>query len=363
LQLCLPAVDSLAAENIPFMILKGGGVIATDRTMLSRRYIRDLDIMVAEPDIPRAAECLFRNGWRASIGRIPGRRRAMPFDKQMTGNPHGQRRAEIDLHRAALHFGRYGRFDEKFWRRVVAGDLLGRQIQFPGATDRALIATMHGLIYDVDGTFVWIVDAVRAFRDPDFDWCDFANEIRARKLEEHAGQVLTYLEKTFGIGFGDKEAVLIGTSSLGFLFRAELQALSRDRAECDLVGRVMMGAAEFVRSRAFSRTVPYRTEFAIRMTRKRSLASPAASKKLFGYRVSPVAGKKAVHVEVDAFDISRPHLTLDLWSGDIWIARLIIRPSLRRRAIKPGTWHAVVPLPAYAQENYRLTPNGAGESD
>lgn len=361
LQLCLPAVDSLAAENIPFMILKGGGIIASDRTMLNRRYIRDLDIMVRESDIPRASESLFRNGWRATTGRIPGRIRAQPFDKQITGNPHGQNRAEIDLHRAALHFGRYGRFDEKFWQRMVAGDLLGRKVQLPGATDRALIATMHGLVHDADGTFAWIVDAVRAFRHPDFDWRDFATEIRARKLAEHVNRVLAYLEATFGIGFGDREAAMIGKSGLGLLFGAELKAIARNRAGRGLSGKLTIAIAEFVRSHAFSHSVPYRTEFGIRMTKKPAKAA-SCDKPRFDWRVLSLSEKDRLSLEVDICDASRPHLDFDLWSGDVWIARLKIRRSFGRRAIKPGTWHAVVPLPAYASGDYRLTPALLGES-
>lgn len=353
LRLCLPGLDRLTTAGVPTLLLKGGGVIASQPDALHRRFIRDLDIMVHEPDVPKAAEALFSDGWRASTGRIPGSVRAQPFDKVISKNPHGQNRAEIDLHRSALHFGRYGDFDETMWDRADQGNLMGRAVQFPGATSRALIASMHGLIYDVDSTFVWVVDAVRAMRDPKFSWSDFLNEIRRRKLEQHALRVLDYLQGVFGVGFGEAQRQQLKPSALGFLFDAELDAIAASRDQRGIRGRVEIALAEFARSRSFRRRVEFKTDFGVRMAKVSDQTEP------FGvgeeYRFGAVQARRQVDLTIELPLTAKGRRDFDLWRGEVWIARLKIKRPYFGQPSLHGRWRTKVTLTDEIAGNFHIS--------
>ena len=353
LRLCLPGLDRLTAAGIPTLVLKGGGIIASEPGALHKRFIRDLDIMVHEADVPKAAKALFEDGWRASTGRIPGSVRAQSFDKVIASNPHGQNRAEIDLHRSALHFGRYGHFDKTMWDTADSGNLMGRPVRFPGATSRALIAAMHGLIYDVDSTFVWIVDAVRAMRDPKFSWSSFLHEVHRRKIEPHALRVLDYLQETYGVGFGPNEREQLKPRALNFLFGAELDAIAASREQRGLGGRMAMAVAEFARSGSFRRRVGFKTDFGVRMRRLGATTAPFGAGEPNHFRAEPAGGY--LHVVVELPDMAKGRQDFDLWSGDTWLARLKVKQRAFHSDTLQGSWQADVDAPASDKADFRIT--------
>lgn len=365
LRMALPVVDALLAERVPFAVLKGGGVIAADPAALHSRFIRDLDLMVAEPDVPRAAEILLRGGWRPITGRIPGRIRAQPFDKRIVGNPHGQDRAEIDLHRSALHFGRYGRFDDAFFDRTLYGNLLGRTVRYLHPGDQALVAVMHALNHDPDSSFGWLGDAVRALRHPDFQWGDFTGELMRRRLGRHAAPVLGYLDATFGVGVPDGLLDAMARTPLGWLFDAEVAAIGRNRLDRGWRGRAAMMAAEAIRSGAVSRFVRYRTDYGIRMRRFRSRpAPPDLPAGGFRDRVEVLGGAPSrAAIEVVCGPNGSRKFDLDLWAGDRWIARLKLRAAFAPAQSIAGCWRAVVEMPpGVAPAALRIAPAGLPKS-
>lgn len=354
LRLCLPGLDRLTAAGVPALLLKGGGVIASRPDALHRRFIRDLDIMVHEADVPRAAEALFYDGWRASSGRIPGNVRAQSFDKLIVNNPHGQNRAEIDLHRSALHFGRYGYFDETMWNDADDGNLMGRPVRFPNATNRALIAAMHGLIYDADSTFMWVVDAVRALRDPAFSWPAFLHEVERRKLDQHALRVLDYLQNTFDVGFDEAQRRHLKSPALGFLFAAELKAIATSRAQRGVPGRLAMAMAEFARSGSFGRRVGFKTDFGVWMARISDQTEPFHAGEEYHFRAAQARNQADVTIELPASANGRRR-DFDLWRGDVWLARLKIKRSPFGQTSQAGRWQMTVILPEPAVGNVRIS--------
>jgi len=357
-----PLVSAFAAAKLRFVVLKGGGEIAADPSAQNRRFIRDLDLLVAEEDIPRAADLLFRHGWRAVSGRIPGRIRAQAFDRKLHGTPDGKSRVEIDLHRSVLHFGRNARFDDAFFGRTTPGNLLGTPVETLHAVDRALVSASHALITDPDKNFVWILDAVRAFRHPTFDWDHFFKSVEDRRMGRHLGPVLSYLDRTFQIGLPAGFVERLMRDPLALLFDAEIAAIGKNREGRGFSGRVVIFLAELLRSRAFVRNVPFQTDFGVRMCRSDgsvALDRGQPPSLRYAFRTDRDCAKSLI-VDVACDMSSRRRRDLDLWFGDRWVAKLRIRafPWLRTNASR--VWRAKIEFDAPLDlQQLRLTDSAA----
>jgi len=350
LHIVQPSVERIAAAGIDFVVLKGGGVIASDPGALKRRFIRDIDLLVAENDVPEASAILMRAGWRPTTGRIPGRIRAQPFDRPIAGNQHGKERAEIDLHRSVVHFGRYGRFDDALCRRAVPGILMGLPVKCLNPVDRALVASMQGLVYDADQTHAWVLDAVRAMRTAGFDWNDFRRALCERRLHRHAALVLPWLERTFGVGCPPDFIANLGDGPTPWLYDAEIAAYARDRDRRGLSGRLAMGAAELVRSRRLAHKAKYRTDFIVRM---KQVSAPSENPGGAEWQVRTADSDPASAMVYIRVEDVRPRLEFDLWRGDNWLARLRVDKG-------PGTvgagWWGVSATFGPGADAWRITP-------
>lgn len=347
-----PAMAAFAREGIACLALKGAGQMARDAEVVQYRMISDCDLMVATDDVGRASELLLDLGWRPVGGRLPGRIRAQAFDRVQASNSHAPDRIEIDLHHRAVHFGRYGRFDEAMWPRAGSGSLLGTPVMWPSAVDQALIAISQALTPGPGETFVWIADLVRAFRDPAFDGDLFSAEVRRRKIDWHAHCVLGYAADTFGI---PRQIVKpAGAIPRARLHRREIAVIGRARSQRSLVDRAALFLAEALRSGFGGPGVRHKTDFGVRMrpastevgTPKHRLPDGAA------WHGKP-NGTAQAEITVVLDDAATGRWDYDLWIADRWRARLKIKRAGKHRLV----WRALVDMPDKADvSTIRLSP-------
>lgn len=344
LRTALSALDALIAGAVPFAVLKGGGVIAGNPLALQRRYIRDLDLLVATDHVPRAATLLMAKGWRPVSGRIPGRIRAQSFDHSAPANAHAPDRVEIDLHHRVLHFGRNGDFDTAMLDRTRPGTLLGRSVRRLAAVDHALQTLTHAFPHDAQPTYGWIVDAVRVLRDPDFDWDDFCREAERRRICCHMASVLTYLATAFALPVPvlDHLARTRQFPGESVLHRAEMRAIGQDRQRRGVVGKAALFTAELLRSRQLHPRVDYRTDYGLTMGRCPGVPLPVPHDAVFRAELCPEFGGVLVTVAVAG---PAPHRhDFDLWADERWCARLRIRSRFYPSG--GACWQTFCPLPA-----------------
>ncbi|MDD2336410.1 MAG: nucleotidyltransferase family protein [Geobacteraceae bacterium] len=348
LRTALPALDTLNAAALPFAVLKGGGVIAANPVALQRRFIRDLDLLVATADVPRAAALLMEAGWRPVSGRIPGRIRAQSFDHSAPANAHAPDRVEIDLHHRALHFGRTGDFDAAMLDRSCPGMLLGRAVRRLTAVDHALQTLVHAFPHDPQPTYGWVVDAVRVLQNPNFDWDDFFREVEHRRICCHMYSVLTYLATAFSLPMPALDRL---TASKLFpwepaLHRAEIRAIGQNSQQRGLAGRVAMVAAELLRSRRLNNRVDFQTDYGITMCRSRRSTKPVPVDS--GYSATLSRAEGGVLVAVSMAGSLQGRLDFDLWADSRWCSRLRIRSLVFRT--RSSCWQAFCRLPSDCAE-------------
>lgn len=328
----LPIIDQLIAADIRFVLLKGGGIIARDPAAMHWRMLRDIDLLVATTDVAAAAEILLTAGWRPVTGRLPGVLRAQPFDRLGPANPHAPSRIEIDLHHRVLHPGRYGEFDSDFIERSQVGNLLNREVRSPHVVDQALTALSQALMFSQHPNYVWIGDAVRAMRAPDFAWPEFWDRVIQRDILFHARAVVGYLEKTFGVPVGDvPEAARRQGAWKKTIHAAEISAMGRSRAQRGLSGRLAMLIAESLRTRAIPARVGFRTNYIVAMNPTRASAIVLGQQgEGFVWDAAP-ADRRGVSIQVQFPEPLMQRVDLDLWSGERWMRRLKLKPGLLSR--------------------------------
>lgn len=338
----LPILDAFNADKISFIVLKGGGVIARDSSAISRRFIRDLDLMVSVNQIPLAVDNLIAMGWRPVSGRIPGGIRAQTFDKTITDAQGLQRRVEIDLHRCAHHLGRNSSFDDEFYQNSQKANLLGRDVDILHPTDLALLSLMHGGIYSKDPNFAWLTDVIRSIRHPQFSWDHFSNSISSRKLLSHAKPILKYLENNFELKIHSKLLKDIDVTH-SYLFERESLAISLPRENRGISGRLLMFVAEVWRSKKLFYKVKYTSDLGFGC---RHLLFARESDE-FDYKISFLGNDKSriqIRININDHHLSHKKLDYDLWDQDKWLARVRLRSSFPFLRSMNGIWTCSIGL-------------------
>ena len=338
----LSVIDAFNQQGLTYLVLKGGGVIAKDPSFLYRRFIRDLDLMVLEADIPRAAEILVSLGWRPCTGRIPGPIRAQAFDKRITDQQGNSYRVEIDLHRSALHLGRHGRADDVFFKRTEVGQLLGRSVPILAAPDWALVSVMHGLVYSESPNYAWLVDAVRALQTPGLDTHQFVATLQERSLIIAAQPILDYLSEGFQVNLPKTKLAVGGL--LRSLYEKEAQAIACSRQERGWWGRCILWLAELCRSKSWGHFVDYRSDWGVYA--KRSWVSAFVSPGQEGviYELKHQNGQPELEVQIARDSQSAGRADFDVFLANRWLVRVRLRsrmPGLRHGG---GVWRVRLPV-------------------
>ena len=333
----MPVIDVLINANIPVMILKGVARIAMNQAISSARFVRDVDIMVDPSRLDEACDVLIANGWRPVNGILPGISRAEPF-AQILPVSNGKNSVytedyHVDIHRSAIHYGRSGTFDDIFWTRCRDANLRGRQVKIPSSTDQFLHALTHGTIADDNRPADWVIDALDAVTNQNFNWDLFAEEVERRRAGAAIASGLDYLATDFGLDIPEKINYLITRDRRNLVFRTEVIVYWRLIQNRVPYGGVIRRLAEWSRSRhclfrcKTDRKTLWHGRGVLALPGKKNVEelSPVTVS-VIEYGLGPINEEENLDckVEIVIAKSTQPEIYFDLLLDGIWFGRLLV---------------------------------------
>ncbi len=186
------AFDRLAAAGIPFLVFKGGALLAEGFATSRRRIIGDVDILVRRDSAEAAIDALTGAGWCSVNGESPAYLRRLA-QVRISGNYRRGEHGEIDLHISPFHFGKSEEtLDEALWRDARPAVLAARKILIPDPTDAIVISLAHA---PMSNSVEWALDVVTRIAQQPVDWNKLVDVANRRGLVPACLAGLRYLHE------------------------------------------------------------------------------------------------------------------------------------------------------------------------
>lgn len=191
----------LNENRIPFVVLKGGALLAAYYDDKGIRPMNDVDILVDEAFILRTIELLRHSGWQ-------------PQDEESLSVNHHAGHAitflnddgmELDLHWHVIYQCCWDGADRAYWENTEKASLAGVNISVLNPTLQLFHTCAHGLRWNEMSSIRWIVDAMTIIdkRGADIDWQLFLRETRNKKLAHTIKKAVGILQNEFGANIPD----------------------------------------------------------------------------------------------------------------------------------------------------------------
>lgn len=185
----------LNENQIPFVVLKGGALLASYYDDRGIRPMNDVDILVDEPFISRTIELLRSSGWQ-------------PQDEESLDVNHHAGHAitflnadgmELDLHWHVIYQCCWDGADSAYWENTEKAFLIGVDINILNPTLQLFHTCAHGLRWNELSSIRWIVDAMTILekRGEDIDWLLFLQETKSKKLTHTIKKAVSILQNDF----------------------------------------------------------------------------------------------------------------------------------------------------------------------
>jgi len=333
---CIQVIDILQDADIPVMLLKGMGRIASNPALASSRFVRDIDILVPSEKIPEACDVLIINGWRPVNGILPGKSRAEPFGKIFTSETEkslDDGDFHVDIHRSVIHYGRSGTFDDIFWERCREGQLRGRTVYVPSETDQFLHAIVHATISDPERPVDWVIDAMDAVKG--IDWQLLEMELDRRRAGAAVANTLGFLEEDMELQIPAAIKKIIKRDHRNPLFNLEVQVYWRLPENRIRYGSVIRKTAEWMRSRHCL----YKTEQTRQTLWEGEIVGQHINSKTSGEIVNhPItsfdveltnSNNNHYIIDIEMKAVVQQERYLDMILDKCWFGRLVIKPPAR----------------------------------
>ena len=357
----IQVIDLLQHAGIPVMLLKGMARIATNPSLASARFVRDVDLLVHSSCLETACDILIKNGWRPVNGILPGKSRAEPFGRILPANEKNNPDNEnfhVDIHRSVIHYGRSGTFDDAFWDRCKEGVIRERTIKVPSETDQFLHAIVHATISDPTRPVDWVIDAMDAARN--VDWQLLAYEIDRRRAGAAVANTLEYLAEDLGLEIPVAIRKLIERDRRNPLYKLEVEVYWRLPENRIRYGGVYRKLAEWTRSRHCLYKAKNRNTLWVgrRLADTRPALEPRSDVKApvldFEVGMTDIVKKNCI-IDIETSENIRTDILFDLLLDDIWFGRLLIPISGSGKSGRPVIWRFEIPFNDHAN-NHRPNP-------
>jgi hypothetical protein len=187
---------ALNANKIPYIVLKGGALLASYYEDKGIRPMNDLDILVDEPFIHETIKLLDHIGWK-------------PMDKESVNVNHQAGHAitfinhdgiELDLHWHVIYQCCWDGADSAYWENTEKASLVEMDIHILNPTMQLFHTCAHGVRWNEMSAIRWIVDAMTIIekRRKDIDWQLFLRETKNNKLTPTIKKAVGILHDDFG---------------------------------------------------------------------------------------------------------------------------------------------------------------------
>lgn len=230
----LPALRALGSSGVEIMLLKGAARIALNPAAQRQRAQQDLDILVREEQMAKAAQVLTAGGWQtvrgdtalSAVARAPAAR-AINFQLHPWG--------DVDLHRCAYHGGNHhAQLDARIWLDAEPAQFFDLPVLVPCAEERLAMTLSHGA-WSPESHSDWLIDAADIIASNKVDWGRACEIFTRRRMVLQARIGLSYLQSELQINPPAEAQDLLGAlrpergiQGIGTLLIA--------RAEQDLTG-------------------------------------------------------------------------------------------------------------------------------
>jgi hypothetical protein len=181
--------------GIPAIVLKGAPLLWFYYQDFGQRMMHDVDLLIAEDDLPRAAVALQETGWQFT--------KPLP-DLDFVPFLHAVACAhpsfgELDLHWRPFLVDSPRQVEGELRRRAVWRVVGDMDVQVPDASDLLILVLVHGGKPDGKSACRWVTDAVTIIRaaDPSLDWDALLQRASALGVLLPVRDALTYVYNTF----------------------------------------------------------------------------------------------------------------------------------------------------------------------
>ena len=196
-QLCLQKTKFgliiLNKVEVPFILLKGCGIIVQSPSAAQERLIRDMDILVPLRLRDKAFTALEKSGWEL----VSEQWQLDYFQKAPVSGHHAwsltKNGVEIDLHHYSNYLNRLIGDDDQFWKLSKKLDWQGVNVRILSPEHALLTNLTHGLRWSLDYVADWVIDSCALIKSEVIDWEIFLVESRNRVLQAIAFEGLRYL--------------------------------------------------------------------------------------------------------------------------------------------------------------------------
>ncbi len=193
----VPIVQALEDAGIPTLLLKGAAFVADARLDAGMRPMNDVDVLVPTARTGEAIDVLLASGL-APVGGVPAWYVADYAPRFVPS--HGfrdQADRQLDLHWHVLHASCQADADEDFWAASEPIELLGVRTRALCAADELLLVVLHGLRWNANPTYRWVLDAALLCRGSigEVDYERLAEQARKRRVTVALRAGLSYLRR------------------------------------------------------------------------------------------------------------------------------------------------------------------------
>jgi hypothetical protein len=188
--ICASVFQTFTGAGIPFIVLKGAALAATAYPDPLLRHADDIDVLLHEHDLERAASVLEARGWRSrGLPALPNPLHLPPF-VHASG-------LSLELHRRLL-IPYYTLPYDALWARSVRASVAGVTVQVLSPADTLIHITAHAMLGPP--ILRWIGDAWFILqRFPDIDWSGFTSTAAAARLHLPVFVACDYLSGQIGL--------------------------------------------------------------------------------------------------------------------------------------------------------------------
>ena len=180
----LAVLELFSEHEIPALSYKGPVLAAAEYGNLALRPFCDLDILIREEDITRAAALLTARGYVPEYQLGPLHERAWLRARNDINLRHPDLDVVVELHWEVVPRRLCVPFDQaRLWGQTQTVSIGGRQIQTLSPANLLLVLCVHGAKHGWS-RLMWIADiAVIVTNHPDLDWADLFSEARRTGIE------------------------------------------------------------------------------------------------------------------------------------------------------------------------------------
>lgn len=172
-------LESLLAEGIETMILKGAALALLYYQDLGLRSMGDVDILIRPHDVTNAIDTLIELGWK-KMGHTPHVLTETYLNTRRAINFSSDRIAKLDLHWHVMDETCRPNGDEPFWSGAIRTTVRGVETLAMNPTDQLLHVCAHETRWNPIPLPRWIVDVMTILRASDghIEWNHFVSRTR-----------------------------------------------------------------------------------------------------------------------------------------------------------------------------------------